>query len=401
MNDGAVAGERAGEGSERFYATLPAHDSFAVVASHELYREAPGDWLVVITDIRGSTTAIERGRYKDVNLVGASTIVALLNAAGGAELPYVFGGDGATLLLPPGLCGRARAALAGTRRMARAEFGLELRVGIVPVAHLQAAGASVRVARVRVSGDYCQAMFTGGGISHAEGLIKNPATAPEYMLPADEPGEADFSGLECRWQDISSRTGEVHSILVVARSHDPTAAGAVYREVLAAVDAIYGSAEEQHPLAGAPLRLSFNPSRLAGEARIRERRPGAWARLRYLLGALVANLLGAWLFATRAVAFGTDWGKYLRELRANTDYRKFDDALRMTLAGDAARRERLRAFLDERRALGQLAYGIHANPKSMLTCLVFSRQGNHVHFLDGSAGGYAMAAKTLKAQLKG
>jgi hypothetical protein len=35
-----------------------------------------------------------------------------------------------------------------------------------------------------------------------------------------------------------------------------------------------------------------------------------------------------------------------------------------------------------------------------LTCIVFSYNGNHVHFVDGSDGGYAMAARGLKAQLK-
>jgi hypothetical protein len=284
--------------------------------------------------------------------------------------------------------------------MARERFGLELRVGMVPVAVLHAAGASVKIARVRVSPDYLQAMFTGGGISHAEGLIKSPQSGPDYLIPDDEPGEADFTGLECRWQDVDSRAGEVHSILVVASAQDPESASAVYREVLAEVDAIYGGPEQQHPLAGNALRLSLNPARLALEARIRERRKGFYARARYVLGALVANLLGLWLFARRAVAFGTDWGLYRRELVANTDYRKFDDALRMTLAGDAAMRERLRAFLERQHERGALVYGLHTNSKAMLTCLVFSRQGAHVHFVDGCDGGYAMAAKSLKAQLK-
>jgi hypothetical protein len=31
---------------------------------------------------------------------------------------------------------------------------------------------------------------------------------------------------------------------------------------------------------------------------------------------------------------------------------------------------------------------------------VFSYNGNHVHFVDGSDGGYALAARSLKVQLK-
>ena len=36
---------------------------------------------------------------------------------------------------------------------------------------------------------------------------------------------------------------------------------------------------------------------------------------------------------------------------------------------------------------------------ALMTCFVRSYQGNHVHFVDGSNGGYALAAKQLKAQL--
>jgi hypothetical protein len=34
-----------------------------------------------------------------------------------------------------------------------------------------------------------------------------------------------------------------------------------------------------------------------------------------------------------------------------------------------------------------------------MTCFVRAYRGNHVHFVDGSDGGYALAARALKAQL--
>jgi hypothetical protein len=33
-----------------------------------------------------------------------------------------------------------------------------------------------------------------------------------------------------------------------------------------------------------------------------------------------------------------------------------------------------------------------------MTCLVFSLAGDHVHFIDGADGGYALAAKQMKQQ---
>jgi hypothetical protein len=58
--------------------------SFAEFTDPAHYRAAPGDWLVVVTDIENSTRAISEGRYKDVNMLAASGIVAVL------KLPMVW-----------------------------------------------------------------------------------------------------------------------------------------------------------------------------------------------------------------------------------------------------------------------------------------------------------------------
>lgn len=48
---------------------------------------------------------------------------------------------------------------------------------------------------------------------------------------------------------------------------------------------------------------------------------------------------------------------------------------------------------------GQIAYGVHVSHQAMMTCLMFNLQ-DHVHFIDGADGGYALAAKQLKDQLR-
>lgn len=62
----------------------------------------------------------------------------------------------------------------------------------------------------------------------------------------------------------------------------------------------------------------------------------------------------------------------------------------------AALRERLSA---EHRA-GRLCFGIHTSDTALMTCVIDGYDGNHVHFVDGADGGYALAAKELKGQLK-
>ena len=49
----------------------------------------------------------------------------------------------------------------------------------------------------------------------------------------------------------------------------------------------------------------------------------------------------------------------------------------------------------------RIFYGIHLSDTALMTCQFSSfEDGQHLHFIDGGAGGYAMAAKQLKSQMK-
>ena len=70
--------------SEGFFSALTGIEKFDDVPDPTFYSKAPDDWMVIITDVEGSTKAIEAGRYKDVNALGVSSIVALQNACQGS-----------------------------------------------------------------------------------------------------------------------------------------------------------------------------------------------------------------------------------------------------------------------------------------------------------------------------
>src|SRR5919202_6626769 len=72
--------------TELFYAGLRVVDNFIGIADSKNFKSVPRDWYILITDIVGSTKAIEAGRYKDVNLLGACSIVAVLNIASKIEV---------------------------------------------------------------------------------------------------------------------------------------------------------------------------------------------------------------------------------------------------------------------------------------------------------------------------
>ncbi len=385
--------------SEHFYRDLPPFSAFAHFPEAQHYQPLPSDWLIAISDVRGSTAAIEAGRYKEVNALGVATIVALLNALRPLEVPYVFGGDGATACLPATARPQAERALRAARHLARTQFDLELRVGLVPMTEVQAAAGEVRVARYRPHPFYSQAMFLGDGLGYCERLIKDPRPHNPYLLQdAPAPLEGRFEGFECRWNQVPSPHGETISLLVQALGSAPEA---VYRAVLAEIDSIYGDEARHHPLREEALHLAQSGRALRTETRIRGAGTPLWQRLLYHARLQLLILMGRWLMRRGAITENGDWGGYKSRLIANSDYRKFDELLRMVISGTPQQRHQLRDALEARRARGELVFGLHAAKEALITCVIQDYHQDHVHFLDAADGGYALAAKELKGQLKG
>src|SRR3569833_2639634 len=89
--------------------------------------------------------------------------------------------------------------------------------------------------------------------------------------------------------------------------------------------------------------------------------------------------------------------KYSRELIDNSDFRKFDDALRMVLDCTPALADEIEQHLAACAKAGVVRYGTHRQDAAMMTCFTPSpSRANHVHFIDGAMGGYTKATKTKK-----
>jgi hypothetical protein len=87
--------------------------------------------------------------------------------------------------------------------------------------------------------------------------------------------------------------------------------------------------------------------------------------------------------------------RYLREVVENSDFRKYDDGLRMIIDCTPA----LADALERRLAAASTTarYGLHRQKAAMMTCFTPSpNRSDHVHFIDGAQGGYAAAAAALK-----
>ena len=97
--------------STHFYRDLPVISSFAEATNGRLHADVPKDWWIVVADVAGSTEAIQAGAYKNVNTVGVACIAAVMNVDRDIDVPFVFGGDGASFAVPDLLCERVTMAL--------------------------------------------------------------------------------------------------------------------------------------------------------------------------------------------------------------------------------------------------------------------------------------------------
>jgi hypothetical protein len=377
-------------GSARFFLELPVLTDFSAVTQPASFAPLPADWHVAACDVRDSSAAVRAGDYKHVNTVAAAAVTAVLNAAGHNDVPFIFEGDGCMFCVPPGLHQAAREALAKTRDMASRSFGLDLRVATLPVSQVRAAGFDILVARYRVSENYVQAVFAGGGMAWAERYMKDPATAPLCAIDAATPARGSHDGLECRWQDIPSPHGETVSLMVRSDKSE------IYRNLIDKVREIYGSEESCHPVTLPALSMALGAKRLGNEVGVRAAGEGAWGRWRYLMRTRLIVILGWFLMRFGLRTEETDWSRYKQTLMQNSDVRKFNDVYRQILAGTAAQREALTAWLEERYARRELVYGLHVTDRALMTCLVFNYSGKHLHFIDGADGGLFSAAKAFK-----
>jgi hypothetical protein len=384
-----------------FYRDLPALEKFSEAVEIRRHTPVPEDWWIVITDVVGSTRAIEAGDYKKVNTVGVACIAALVNVDRSIDIPFVFGGDGATFAVPDVLLEPVLAALRGSQRLSRLSFGLDLRAGLVRVGDLAGQDFWVDVAKVRLSPHMTQSAFSGRGWNEAERRVKQPNAAGVTMVrEEDGPAEANFDGFECRWQGVPSFNGHKLSLLVTGMSGDPGVNLGTYRAVANAIQAIYGDVANYHPLQPSHMHMAFNPMSLSHEWRVRSRDLAWRKRLSYFIRMLLQNLAGAYLFMRNIDTKEVRWSQYRKEMADNSDFRKFDGMLRMVIDGSDAQAAELERFLDAQFRAGLLVYGIYKSREALVTCLVQSYNGNHMHFVDGSDGGYALAARGLKQQLE-
>lgn len=363
-----------------FFSQLVPIKNWVDMGAESAYVEMPDDWWIFLTDIKGSTKAIENGRYKDVNIIGACSILSVQNSLKSSHFPFIFGGDGVTFFLPAADREKALKALAYTRNIAKDNFGFDLRIFCAPINQIKASGKNIFVSYVLSSQTKPYFLFHGGGITKAEELMKKN---PEFSLPADSPAEGSHDGLECRWNPIANKRGLI-LVLIIKPLDDSQA-----------IESILFRLEELlpvcQPVQPEKMPIQWPPKDLLNEMKAKNLNVFNFLKALLWTG-FVFLVMKATLKNKNGVAY-----KYLEDVAKNNDFFKRDDNLRLVLDVSLEERDRIYAILNDFKKAGVITFGYHETDKALMTC-VAKGQDEHFHFIDGADGGYAKAATMLKKE---
>jgi hypothetical protein len=359
----------------------------------EHFHTPPEDWYVVIADIKNSTAAVERGAHNDVNLVAAGCLVAALNIARkrDLEVPFFFGGDGGTFLVPKDINDEVLTALHLHGRNSEEHFGLSLHLGAVPVAKVSGAGHGIRLAKTRIGTGFGKAVVVGDGLLWAERQVKGEQIHQE-MSGNDMP---DMMGLECRWDRISPPKPKDEVVCYLIEACDSSRQLEVYRNVLLHTDSLFGGPEHRSPLSTKRLKILASTKKIQREMKARF---GRW-KWGYYAQQMARTAAASLLLRNEGKIGEFNVASYLDELVSNADTLTIDGRINMIISGTPGQRHRFLEYLDEQEQAGILCYGHHINRQSVMTCYIQSRDKSHVHFVDGSDGGYTAASRELKKKL--
>ncbi|MFD0798910.1 DUF3095 family protein [Maribacter chungangensis] len=383
------------EGTNNFYERLPKHSGplHKTISRLDLFNSVPNDWYVVMADVQNSTIAVENGLHNEVNLAATGSIIAVLNEIKKQpktyKIAYFFGGDGATFLVPPTLIVHVSTIIEDYRTHVSENLFLNLRVGRMQVIDIVNTGHTIAVAKHRVTEYLTIPVVLGTGLKYAEQVIKDSFVLETTHKTLATP--VNLMGMECRWDEIKPSEDVNKIVCLLVSCDDDSMQPAVYSGVLMKIQEIFGTMVERRPISRTKLKLDASIAKLRKEM---SARIGKF-KLGYLLKNWFYTYLGGFYFK-----YFEEGKRYLDKISLLSDTLMIDGTINTVLEGGTPEIEALVEYLDAVEQEGKLNYGIHVTYASVMSCYVQDRKDKHIHFVDGTEGGYTSAALMLKKKQK-
>lgn len=363
-----------------------------LLADETLFTKVPEDWHVIITDIKNSSEAIINGLHNDVNLAATGSIVAVLNHIKehkSVKIPYFFGGDGATFLVPGTMQLRLLEILNGHKQHVKETLGLDLRVGGMQVKDIFANNQKLTISKIRLNRYLTIPIVLGNGLKYAEEVIKQESLN-SFKKETVNSDLANLEGMECRWDEIAPPKSTQKVICLLINCKEDDIQSKVYEQIITKIDVIFGDIDKRKPVSKRKLRLDNTFSKIKKEM---------YARIgKYNIGYMLKN----WSITSIGKLYFKYFkrGKeYIYKIIQLSDTLMIDGTINTVISGEEKQINQLVSFLNELESNDKITYGIHTTHGCIMSCYVEDRKDKHIHFIDGTDGGYTSAAKIFKSKI--
>tara|TARA_R110000744_G_scaffold24267_4_gene61042 strand:- start:55 stop:1194 length:1140 start_codon:yes stop_codon:yes gene_type:complete len=357
--------------------------------NEEDFKNVPESWYVIVVDIQNSTNAVKEGNHHQVNLTATGAIISVLNTIrkfqGNIEIPYFFGGDGATFIVPFSLLDKIVQVLDNYRIHIKRKTNLVLRVGQIHVKELVEKNVQLKIAKHQLTEKLSIPIVLGNGLKVAEHIIKS--SFKEKNTTSFDESLLNLEGMECRWDEISPDKSQAKVVCLLLDATVEATQSDIYKQVLSQMEKDFGSFENRQPIKNTKLRLDANPKKVLEEMKI----------------SLVSNnwmyFLKSWLktnFGKIYLNLTSSGKQYLKQIGQLSHTFMLDGMINTVFTAEQSKIDNFITFLDTLEADNKLIYGIHVTHASVMSCYVLDRRTTHSHFVDGTEGGYTSAAKCLK-----
>jgi hypothetical protein len=380
---------------ENFYKDLkPLQLPITDVFQEAYFYTVPPGWHIIISDVKNSTLAVNAGKHNDVNLAAAGSLVAALNIAKKykVDIPFFFGGDGSTVLVPEKIVKEVVAGLWVHNVNSKKNFGLEMHIGSMPVREVYESGHFIKIAKLEIDSTYSKAIAIGDGFRFAEQKIKRSIPGNETVST----NKLNLTGLECRWDKIKPSVEEAGNVCYLIESLCTEKQLIVYADVFNKIEEIYGDVVKRSPLSAERLKLLFSFGKLKKEMLVKF---GGWNPA-YFISTFFRSFFGFFYFKYNLNITGLSGNDYLMQLIAHADTLTIDGRINTIICGSQEEHQQFLGYLSNLEKEGSLIFGHYGSKESIMTCYIQNRNARHIHFVDGADGGYTEAAKEFKAKLK-
>ncbi|MGJ8743081.1 DUF3095 family protein [Polaribacter sp.] len=364
-----------------------------LLADESLFSSIPNTWYVVVVDVKNSTKAVDEGKHHQINLTATGAIISVLNTIRkekkNIQIPYFFGGDGATFIIPSVLLKKITLVLENYSLHIKRNVNLILRVGHISVEKLLDEKCNLKIVKHQLTDQLAIPILLGNGLKKAEEIVKSTFIEIDTVIFKKE--LLNLTGMECRWKEINPIQAKKKVVCLLLDTIKETDQRAVYRDVLIKMDTIFGTFNSRQPIKTTNLKLNFSIYKVWEEMKISL----AEKSFIYLFKNWFETLFGKWYFSL------TENGKqYLNQVGQLSHTFMLDGMMNTIFTAEQSKIDLFISYLNELEKNKKIIYGIHLTHASVMSCYVLDRKTKHAHFVDGTEGGYTSAAKMFKVKMQ-